>query len=575
MGAKTSFAAVDKFVVMSEPVRVAILLVMSSLVYGNTLLNGFAMDDFFYIFNNPLVTNPTFKGFFTVTRAGNVFRPFTFATLAINWLAGGAHPWGYHLVNLLLHALVTVLVYLTLRKFLEGMVTEGPLMAWVAAMLFAVHPIHTEAVSSIVGRSELLAVGFLLAAWLLHLQDWPIAALVCFLLALMGKESAVIFLPLSLAGDFALGKWKSLARYGWIAGLGALYLAVLWKMQGGHFGEKGGINFLDNPLAQLPPRLRIANALRVAWKYIGLHVYPAQLSCDYSYNAILLYSNWRHTLPPLIATAVVLALWIWAIVTRRKEWYLAGAVYLVGFSVTANLLMPTGTIMGERLAYLPSVGFCLLFALIWMRLEKRQRGLAWTLLAVVLVALGARTVVRNRDWQDNFSLFSSAVQAAPGSAKVHAGLGGEYLRRDELEAARKEYLISLSIYPDFPDVVDSLGLLEARLGHDQEALRLFEKSLSMIRKDDVLYEYVAANLAEQLIKLGKTEDALKLLNGQIAASPEYSRNWSIRAVIWYQRGEWESVRADTNEALRLDPSNSQALLLFALLNKATPLTARP
>ena len=558
---------------MNERLRIAVLLSVTILVYANTLPNDFALDDYLYIFGNPAVTSPSVKGLFAATKDFNVFRPVTFATLALNQAAGGAHAWGYHLVNLLLHAAATLLLYLVLRKLLE-IVPQGATVAWSAALLFAVHPIHTEAVASIVGRSELLAVGFLLAAWLLHLHDLPIPALLCFVVALLAKESAVVFLPLAIAGDYARGKLKPLLRYGWIAGVSVLYMAVLWKMQGGRFGEKG-VNFLDNPLAHLPASLRILNALRVAWKYIGLHVYPATLSCDYSYNGILLYSNLRHTLPPAVLAASVLALWIWAIWTKQKEWALAGAIYLVGFSVTANILVPTGTIMGERLAYLPSAGFCLLVALVFFRLGFPNRKLATAVFAILVTALAMRTVIRNRDWRDNFTLFSAAVRAVPGSARAHAGLGGEYMRRDQLDAASEEFQIALGIYPDFVQVMNSYGIVESRMGHDQEALRLMEKAVSMTAKDDNNYDYYAVALAAQLMKLGKNEDALKLLNEEIATSPRYSRAWSNRAVIRYWFGEGESARADAEAALRLDPYNMQAQKLLGVLTKSGPRTPQP
>ena len=558
---------------MNERLRFATLLGLTTLVYGNTLLNGFTLDDYLYIFNNPAVTSPSVSGLFAATRDSNVFRPVTFAALALNWAAGGANAWGYHLVNLLLHAAVTLLLYLVLRKLLE-IVPQGATVAWAVALLFAVHPIHTEAVASIVGRSELLAAGFLLAAWLLHLNDEPFPALFCFVVALLAKESAVVFLPLAIAGDYARGKLKPILRYGWIAGVGVLYMAVLWKVQGGRFGEKG-VNFLDNPLAHLPASLRILNALRVAWKYLALHVYPATLSCDYSYNGILLYSNLRHTLPPAVLAAFLLALWIWAIWTKRKEWVLAGAVYFVGFGVTANILVPTGTIMGERLAYLPSAGFCLLVTLVFFRLGFPNRKLATAVFAIIVTALAMRTVIRNRDWRDNFTLFSAAVRAVPGSARAHAGLGGEYMRRDQLDSASREFQIVLGIYPDFVQVMNSYGIVESRLGHDQEALRLMQKALSMTRKDDTNYDYYAVALAAQLMKLGKNDEALKLLNEEIASSPAYSRAWSNRAVIRYWFGEGESARADVEAALRLDPSNTQAQNLLGVLNKSRPLAAQP
>jgi len=152
---------------MSERMRVALLLTVAMLVYGNTLLNSFTMDDFQYIVRNPTVTNLSVSGLFEPNKDSNVFRPVTFATFALNWAVGGAHTVGYHLLNVVLHTAVTLLLYLVLRKLLEAR-PQGATVAWAAVLLFAVHPIHTEAVASIVGRSEMLAAGFLLAAWLLH-----------------------------------------------------------------------------------------------------------------------------------------------------------------------------------------------------------------------------------------------------------------------------------------------------------------------------------------------------------------------------------------------------------------------
>ena len=88
---------------MNERLRIALLLSVSILVYGNTLSDGFTLDDFLYIFDNPTVTNTSLATLFSATKAANPFRPVTFATLAFNWAAGGHMHWGYHLVNLLLH----------------------------------------------------------------------------------------------------------------------------------------------------------------------------------------------------------------------------------------------------------------------------------------------------------------------------------------------------------------------------------------------------------------------------------------------------------------------------------------
>src|ERR1700683_5064458 len=173
---------------MKQRLQIGLLLAVVTLVYANTLWNQFTWDDELYITTNPQVTQFSWRALLAPNRVTNVFRPFTFATFAFNWALGGAHPFAFHLVNLLLHAAVTLLLYFLLCALLEE-VAHGKTIALVAATLFAVHPIHTEAVTSIVGRPELLAAGFLLAAWILHLRDRPISALLCFSLALLSKES--------------------------------------------------------------------------------------------------------------------------------------------------------------------------------------------------------------------------------------------------------------------------------------------------------------------------------------------------------------------------------------------------
>ena len=489
----------------------------------------------------------------------------------MNWAVEGGHPFGYHVFNLLLHVAVTVLLYLVLRKLLEGL-PRGEIAAWVAALLFAVHPIHSEAVASIMGRSELLAAGFLLAAWLLHLHDQSILALVCFILALLSKESAVAFVPLVIAGDYARRQWKPLHRYGVISGIAAAYLVLLWKVQGGRFGANS-VSYLDNPLAHFPVSLRIPNALRIAWKYVGLQIYPATLSCDYSYNAILLYSKWQRNAPAMIAAICVVALWIWTLRTSRREWFLTGAIYLGAFAVTANILVPTGTIMGERLAYLPSAGFCLLVALIWMWFAERNQRVAWAVLMIVLLALSARTVARNRDWRDNFSLYSAGVRAVPGSAKMHANLAFQYYYRGQLDAAQQELQTALRIFPNLPDGVGLKALIEGHEGNDQLARGLLQNELALMTKDSPNYDFIAVNLAAVLVKMGENQEALTLLNEEIAKSPGLSRAWSNRAVIRYRQGDILSARSDAEMAMQLNPRDAQAQNLLGLLNSSLPPTS--
>jgi Tfp pilus assembly protein PilF len=424
-----------------------------------------------------------------------------------------------------------------------------------------------------VGRPELLAAGFLLAAWILHLGDWEIPALICFALALLSKESAAAFLPLVVVGDYARGKWKPPLRYAWIGGLTAIYLGLLWKVQGGRFGQPG-IALLDNPLASLPTGWRILNALRVAWKYVALQLYPATLSCDYSFNQIPMYKDWRHTLPAAMAAAAFVGAWLWTVRKRKTEWVLGGAIYLGAFATTANILIPTGTILGERLAYLPSAGLCLLLAAVWTRLfagapQRRGQTLALALLVIAVGALGVRTMVRNLDWRSNITLFAAAVRAAPNSAKAHLNLASAYRNEKQLDLARGEFEAVLRIYPKYPDALAGYGLVDFQLGDYQDAERMMKQALDTSSRNDTNYDFMAVNLAGLWMQTGDNFDAIDLLNRVIAASPGYARAWANRAVIRYRIGQPDKARADAEAALRLDRGNPQALGLMKLLGDSS------
>jgi Tfp pilus assembly protein PilF len=518
-------------------VQIAVLLGFVLLVYANSLSNGFTLDDELYIERNPQVTTHTLRLLFQPNAISNVYRPVTFATLALNWIAAGYQPFGYHLLNLFLHAGVVMLLLLVLRNAL-GALSNGALIAFVAALLFAVHPIH-------------------IAAWLFHLQDRFLLASLAFGLALLSKESAIGLLPIALAGDYANGKLKPSIRYAGFAVLTLLYIGALWKLEGGHFGAQS-VSVLDNPLALLPARLRMLNALRIAWKYPGLLVFPATLSCDYSYNQIAMYGDFWHLALPAVAAAGAATLFVVAVCQRKPGFGVAGAIYFAGFAATSNVVTPTGTIFAERLAYLPSAGFCLLLAILLAWLANRRRSAAIALLALAVTGFAVRTLARNRDWRDNTALYLSAADAVPNSAKMRAFRGIVYLGKNDFARSRSDLEAALAIKPDYPDAVEAMGLLELRSGNRQSALDYLQRALQMSSPEDFDYDYRAANLAALLIETGKLDEAMKLLNRRIAESPGYSRLWSNRAALRVALGQFAEGLADAKTAVRLDPHNDQA-----------------
>ena len=550
---------------MRERLLAGLLLAAAVLVYGNTLANQFVLDDELYIVRNAQVVDPTLHDVFSTNPVSNVYRPLFFATLAINWELRGGEPLGYHLINILLHAGVTWLLYLLLQELLGG-TPEARTTAFVAALLYAVHPIHTEAVAWAVGRAELLAAGLLFAGWILHLRDRTFGSLACFAGAVLSKESAIVFLPLMLLGDFVTGKWKSRIRYALLTALAAAYVVLLWVAQGRHFGERGGTTIMDNPLVGLPAGWRILNAVRVSWRYVALQFWPAVLSSDYSFNQIPMFRDWRHTLPAALAAVVVVGLWTRSLWKRQAGWILAGGIYFAGFATTANILMTTGTVMAERLAYLPSAGFCLLLALGWQRLEQKKERVAWGLLAVAVLALSVRTVMRNRTWKDDFTLFSTDARAVPNDAKIHANLSAQYLERHQLDLAATEDQTALRIMPDYADALALYAAVEFERGNLQPARQMIERALTLSNRNNLNYDFMDVLYAGILMKAGQSGTALEVLNSEIVASPQYSQAWSTRAELHRERGEFAEGRADARAALANNPQNRQARQIMKWLD---------
>jgi protein O-mannosyl-transferase len=451
---------------LNAQVAAALLAAVCLAAYWNSFSGGFLLDNGTIILKDPRLRAVEWQNVLDIfTRQywwpsfeSRLFRPVTTLTYWLNYsvFGNGEDPFGYHAVNLLLHWANAVLAFSLIRA-----VTRRPWIALAAAAVFAVHPLTVEAVTNVVGRADLLAgmsvVGGLLlylrflesdgrrsAAWLAGLGASYLAGVFC-------KESAVVLPGIMLLHDVAFpsdGSSSKLAavRHGlaraWPAYLAVFpgLVALMWARWilfrfSPLFGEFGS----DNVIAIAPVWSGAMTAVKVVGYYLALVVWPARLSCDYSYNAITLFGgSFGSGQDPhaWVALVVMLGLLAGALVAWRRN---RAVFFFMGFSAaaflpTANFLFPIGTVMAERLMYLPLVGLAAVAALTLAALGRRaldavpggaRRGLAiaWTLAAVaVIAALGARTVARNDDWTSNQRLWSSSAQAAPDSIKVIRGL---------------------------------------------------------------------------------------------------------------------------------------------------------
>ncbi|MHB1194030.1 MAG: tetratricopeptide repeat protein [Longimicrobiales bacterium] len=431
-------------------------------LYLRTVGFGWVYDDQMEVVLNTFVRSlANLPAIFTSTVwAGSgmetfLYRPLAVVTYALNWQLSGAEPWSYHLVNVLLHAGAAVLVVR-----LGTLWRLSPAAAGLAGILFAVHPIHVEAVAAVFGRKDLLATLLVLAFALAHRGalergGWRRAAAPLLLLcAMLSKEVGVVGLALVAVQDL----WLERDRRAFLARrevplLYASHLVAVTLFLLARTSVTGGMgipdtSFWDNPLASAPLAQRVATALVVAGKGAGLLLLPLGQSPDYSFDAIPVVTS-PFDLRLLATLLGGLALVGAAVHPRLRSTVLplALAWYALSLLPTANVLVVSGTIFAERLLYLPSVGFSLVAgaALAWAVQRRRAGGTALAVAAVVALAFG--TVAYSRFWSDDVTLFRRAAAAVPGSTKAHHKLGEELLRRGELGDALRSLGRALEIAP--------------------------------------------------------------------------------------------------------------------------------
>jgi tetratricopeptide (TPR) repeat protein len=473
------------------------------LVHWRALGNGFALDDVQLVESNPAIVSLAHVPRLFIEPYRNVagehyglYRPLTVASWAIDRSVFGAGPLGFHLVNVVLHAGVAALAWFALRRAGTHYGT-----ALLGGMLFAVLPIHTEAVANIAGRSELLAAMFVLVAWLAHARAgsegraavrWRLVAALAYFAAILSKESAALA-PLLFFADDALRARESPARNrataaGYATALVAM-LALRLAALGGHQTAEATIA-LDNPAAAAGAWPRLATAVWVQLKYALVCVAPRQLVSDYSYDAIPVAHS---VFDPRVAcgfaflgSLAAAGWWGWR---HSRPVALAVVVWSVFFLASANILFPTGTIMAERLAYLPSLGVCLavghLGAAFAARhgtaVAMRTRRISVVIAAAVLVATYAvRTNARVPDWKDNVSLAMADVAKSPRSAKLQAGAGMVLADAGRAGEAEEHLRRAIAIYPDYAQMHYNLAVLLVRRGARDEAVVHLRRAIELV-----------------------------------------------------------------------------------------------
>ena len=529
---------------------------------------------------------------------GSEYRPLTMLSYALDYAVAekllgrgrGLEPWVYHLTNMALHAAVSCLaawaVAVLFRRRLLGAAT---------GLLFALHPIHTETVSGVVGRAELLAAaGFFLAlvAWsrareagsFRHSALWALALGLAYALAVFSKENVLTLLGVVLLEALIWRRmakmtgrnvefWaRLLSRQGLcllaIVVVTAGYLAARYEILGGLTrSERTLTTFLDNPIFYAPTVQRLATAIRIQGEYIWQLVWPANLIADYSYNAAPIAHSFLET-GVLVGVLTLLALAAAFAVGYRDSPVTAFGIgfYALTMSLASNIFFPIGTIKAERLLYLPSFGFCLVMGLVFERLWERFRvAEARLTIAGILAALcavyGARTFQRNPDWKNDYTLFGTVVKAVPENSKAHHNLGNALAQRGEIQEALHHFTEALRIQPLNPYPLANRAVLAARdaldlerVGQLEEAKAKWEQSDEDFRKalnsspDFVpALNYYGTTLCIQ----GRFDEGLKMLERSYELNP---RNGDTILLLgkwhWWAAGRSDSREEHLKESVR-------------------------
>ena len=419
-------------------------------LYARTVGFGWAYDDQLDVVTNTFIRSlrhlPEILSTTSWTGAdgeSHLYRPLALVTYTLNYQISGLEPWSYHLVNVLLHAGVSVLVYRVGRLWGLSAAAAG-----LGGLLFAVHPVHVEAASAVFGRKDALAAFFTLAMVLSHRKvmtrgGWlAVLPVVAYAGAMFSKEVGVVGLALVTANDWYLKpdrgrRLKSQRATGlYVAYVLTFlaYLAVRTSVVGG-FGVPD-TSYLDNPLMTATLGTRLLTAVALLGRGVALLAAPIVLSPDYSYDAVPVVRsilNWRFL--ATVAAVGLLARGLTKPAVRRSALPLGVLWYAITIFLTSNLVVLVGTIFAERLLYLPSVAFCLLVgaALAW--LSQRQRPVATAATAVLIAALSVQTLRYSNAWRADIPLFRWAVASVPRSTKAHHKLGEELLRAGYLGEA--------------------------------------------------------------------------------------------------------------------------------------------
>ena len=541
------------------------LLILAGLLFANTLGHGFVLDDEAVILKNQFVRqgidgikdiflHDSFSGFESIGEGksileGGRYRPLSLAFFAIIFSFFGENAFPFHLFNVLLYCLTGLILFRVLEVILKDMKWTREI-AFLASVLFLVHPVHAEVVANIKSADELLsfAFGLLFLLSLFHWFDkknsiYFLLSPALLFLACLSKESAitlVVTAPLAIWYFRKTDVKRNLVLILPTLVAAIVYLLVRQQILGDHLSGTIMHDPMNNPFlewngeawVQCEPIVKLVTLLYVFAKYVWLMLVPFPLTHDYYPFHIQLQTIAN----PLVWAGLILltTMSFYGIKSLRKK-HIAGfgiLFFLISLLPVANLFFPVGTFMAERFLYLPSLGFLLaISATAIQRIPEHNRSWLWGASSILLLLFAIITIKRNTAWRSNETLMLNDVKVSPNSAKLQLGAGTLLLNKALQQSDRVEQKKLLQ--EALPHLQKSIELhptyYDAHLAYGACAyyLEMYDESVSAYRKTSVHYpndQKALTGLRYALEASGRD----KLTKGEITTSiDDLQEAWSI------------------------------------------------
>jgi protein O-mannosyl-transferase len=495
--------------------------VLVALCYLNSLPNDFIFDDGPIVASNPAIRTISpiqflKSPYWAQQQYLGIYRPFTIFSISVDYALWQRWAPGFRITNLLLHAVNGFLLFL----LCTSLVGEG-VIPIAAMIIYLAHPVHTEAVTSIVGRSELFAACFFLAAWLFFRRGHTVLPAVLFFFALLHRYS--------IMGAVALA--YLVLRYSVLGGLG---IPAAAQYMGGH------LTYIE----------RVMTSGRVFIEYLKLIFVPLNIAGDYDFNAIPIanFRSWDAWLGLLLIVAIVAGTCFYQ---RRNKIVALGILFaFLVFIPASNWITPISVLMAERFLYLPLVGLSIAAAIAFNGIHEKnvRRWIAIGGVLMLIVLCNSHDYVRRND----FTFFGNMVRVTPNSAKAHLGYGYALLQAGFKDDAAQQFEAGLRIIPDYPELLTTLAMTKMTSTSCEEAWPLLRRAL----QKNPSHADTHRRMGDCYYKEGKTAEAESMYRQAVESIPYPD---SMLYFMWGRSledtGDKQSAITAYERAALIDPQN--------------------